>query len=233
MPTLHRTASCFKLGFPGVRELRPSQQAPGIAVRVSLRRRERSSDVPCSEPPLQGSPRPSMPTVENRRFMWTCTVRCLHCMACGTCAHAGVRILPSRNAEPSAQGPRQGEQMRVAFGESTRRARVVVCRPKSRGRVNACPAAPSLSATLADRAPARASTADPDYRWSKIGPRRAPAPICVQNPRGPKSRGRVNACPAAPSLSATLADRAPARASTADPDYRWSKIGPRRAPAPI
>jgi hypothetical protein len=61
VPTLHRTASCFKLGFPGVRELRPSQQAPGIAVRVSLRRRERSSDVPCSEPPLQGSPRPSMP----------------------------------------------------------------------------------------------------------------------------------------------------------------------------
>ena len=55
VPTLHRTASCFKLGFPGVRELRPSQQAPGIAVRVSLRRRERSSDVPCSEPTLQGS----------------------------------------------------------------------------------------------------------------------------------------------------------------------------------
>ena len=146
MPTLHRTASCFKLGFPGVRELRPSQQAPGIAVRVSLRRRERSSDVPCSEPPLQGSPRPSMPRVENRRFMWTCTVRCLHCMACGTCAHAGVRNLPSRNAEPSAKEPRQGEGMRVAVGESTRKARAVVCTPKSRGPVNACPAAPSLSA---------------------------------------------------------------------------------------
>ena len=157
-----------------MRELRPSQQAPGIAVRASLRRRERSSDVPCSEPPLQGSPRPSMPTVENRSSRSTCTVRCLHCMACGTCAHAGVRILPSRNAEPSAQGPRQGEQMRVAFGESTRRARVVVCRPKSRGRVNACPAAPSLSATLADRAPARASTADPEYRWSKISPAARP-----------------------------------------------------------
>ena len=121
-----------------MRELRPSQQAPGIAVRASLRRRKRS-DVPCSEPPLQGSPRPSMPTVENRSSRSTCTVRCLHRMACGTCAHAGVRILPSRNAEPSAQGPRQGEQMRVAFGESTRRARVVVCRPKSRGRVNAGP----------------------------------------------------------------------------------------------
>ena len=49
VPTLHRTASCFKLGFPAVRELLPSQQAPGIAVRVSLRRRERSSDAPCSE----------------------------------------------------------------------------------------------------------------------------------------------------------------------------------------
>ena len=55
--------------------------------------------------------------------------------------------------------------------------------------------------------------------------RRAPTPICVQRPRGPKSRGRVNACPVAPSLSATLPDRAPARASTADPVYRWSKIG--------
>ena len=187
MPTLHRTASCFKLGFPGVRELRPSQQAPGIAVRVSLRRRERSSDVPCSEPPLQGSPRPSMPRVENRCFMWTCTVRCLHCMACGTCAHAGVRILPSRNAEPSAKEPRQGEGMRVAVGESTRRARVVVCRPKSRGRVNACPAAPSLSATLADRAPARASTADPEYRWSKIGRVARPRQYAWKTRGGPKS----------------------------------------------
>jgi len=50
-------------------------------------------------------------------------------------------------------------------------------------------------------------------------------PICVQRPRGPKSRGPVTACPVAPSLSATLADRAPARASTADPVHRWSKIG--------
>ena len=55
--------------------------------------------------------------------------------------------------------------------------------------------------------------------------RLAPTPICVQRPTGPKSRGRVTACPVAPSLSATLPDRAPARASTADPVYRWSKIG--------
>jgi hypothetical protein len=47
---------------------------------------------------------------------------------------------------------------------------------------------------------------------------RAPTPI-VQRPRGPKSRGPVTACPVAPSLSATLPDRAPARASTADPVY--------------
>ena len=86
-------SSCFKLGFPGVRELRPSQQAPGIAVRVSLRRRERSSDVPCSEPTLQGSPRPSMPRVENRCSRWTRTVRCLHCMACGTCSACTCRRL--------------------------------------------------------------------------------------------------------------------------------------------
>ena len=55
--------------------------------------------------------------------------------------------------------------------------------------------------------------------------RRAPTPICVQNPRGPKSEGPVNACAVAPSLSATLPQRAPARASTAGPVYRWSKIG--------
>ena len=55
--------------------------------------------------------------------------------------------------------------------------------------------------------------------------RRAPTPICVQRPRGPESQGPVTACAVAPSLSATPADRAPARASTADPVYRWSKIG--------
>ena len=55
--------------------------------------------------------------------------------------------------------------------------------------------------------------------------RRAPTPICEQRPRGAKCRGPVNACPVAPSLSAALADRAPARPRTADPVYRWSKIG--------
>ena len=37
---------------------------------------------------------------------------------------------------------------------------------------------------------------------------RAPTPICVQNPRGPKSLGPVTACAVAPSLSATLPQRA-------------------------
>ncbi len=55
--------------------------------------------------------------------------------------------------------------------------------------------------------------------------RRAPTPICVQNPRGPKSLGPVNACAVAPSLSDTSPDHAPARESTAGPVYRWSKIG--------
>ena len=41
--------------------------------------------------------------------------------------------------------------------------------------------------------------------------------------RNPKVR--QTACPVAPSLSATLPQRAPARTSTADPVYRWSKIG--------
>jgi len=183
-------------------------------------------------------------------------------------------------------GSRKHRRPRLSMVEnrSRRRPRQYACNnprgPKSRGPVTACPVAPSLSATLADRAPARASTADPVYRWSKIGrvarhanmrattegaeiPRSGntpapsrhrsrllsqtvrrlaqapptpfidgrksvaspPTPICVQRPRGPKSRGPVTACPVAPSLSATLPDRAPARASTADPVYRWSKIG--------
>jgi hypothetical protein len=55
--------------------------------------------------------------------------------------------------------------------------------------------------------------------------RRVPTPICMQRPREPKSQGPVTACPVAPSLSATLPQRAPARASTANPVSRWSKIG--------
>ncbi len=62
--------------------------------------------------------------------------------------------------------------------------------------------------------------------------RRAPAPICVQASGRPKSRGPVTACAVAPSLSATLQQHAPARASTADPGYRWSKIGPRAVARP-
>jgi hypothetical protein len=38
--------------------------------------------------------------------------------------------------------------------------------------------------------------------------RRAPASICVQRPRGPKSLGPATACAVAPSLSATLPNRA-------------------------
>jgi hypothetical protein len=183
-------------------------------------------------------------------------------------------------------GSRKHRRPRFALVENrSRRAPTPICMqrptgPKSRGPVNACPVAPSLSATLPDRAPARASTPTPfiDGRKSvasrahanmrattdgaeiprsgkclprraialgcsprpcagsrkhrrprfamvKNRSRRAPTPICVQRPTGPKSRGRVNACPVAPSLSAALPDRAPARASTADPVSRWSKIG--------
>ncbi len=98
--------------------------------------------------------------------------------------------------------------------------------PKSRGPVKACPVVPWLSATLADRAPARASPADPIYRWSKIGRVARPHQYaCLQASWRPKSLGPVTACPVAPSLSATLPQRAPARASTAGPVHRWSKIG--------
>ena len=96
--------------------------------------------------------------------------------------------------------------------------------PKSLGPVNACAVAPWLSDTSPDHAPARASAADPVHRWSRIG-RVARPSICVQNPRGPKSLGPVNACPVAPWLSDTSPDHAPARESTTGPVYRWSKIG--------
>jgi hypothetical protein len=97
--------------------------------------------------------------------------------------------------------------------------------PKSRGPVTACPVAPSLSATLPDRAPARASTADPVHRWSKIGRVAHPHQYACNDRGGPKSLGPVNACPVAPSLKDTSPDHVPARESTAGPVYRWSKIG--------
>jgi putative hemolysin len=97
--------------------------------------------------------------------------------------------------------------------------------PKSRGPVTACPVAPSFSATLPDRAPAPSSTADPVYRWSKIGRVARPHQYACNDRGGRNLEVRQPARPVAPSLSATLANRAPARASTADPVYRWSKIG--------
>jgi hypothetical protein len=93
------------------------------------------------------------------------------------------------------------------------------------GPVAACPVAPSLSATPPDRAPARASTADPIYRWSKIGRVARPRQYACNDRGGRNPKVRQTPCPAAPSLSATPPDRAPARASTADPVYRWFKIG--------
>jgi hypothetical protein len=95
----------------------------------------------------------------------------------------------------------------------SRRASAPICMqrprgPKSLGPVNACPVAPSLSATLADRAPARASTADPVHRWSKIGRVARPHQYACNDRGGPKSLGPVTACAVAPSLSATLPNRA-------------------------
>ena len=87
------------------------------------------------------------------------------------------------------------------------------------------PVARSLSATLSDRAPALASTADPVSRWSKIGRVARPRQHACNDRGGRNLEVRQPACPVAPSLSANPPDRAPARASTADPVYRWSKIG--------
>jgi hypothetical protein len=63
------------------------------------------------------------------------------------------------------------------------------------------------------------------YRWSKIGRVARPHQYACNDRGGRNLEVRQPARPVAPSLSATLANRAPARASTADPVYRWSKIG--------
>jgi hypothetical protein len=63
------------------------------------------------------------------------------------------------------------------------------------------------------------------YRWSKIGRVARPHQYACKTRGGRNPKVRQTACPVAPSLSATLADRVPARASTADPVHRWSKIG--------
>jgi hypothetical protein len=81
---------------------------------------------------------------------------------------------------------------------------------------------------IADTLPACARPAQQSHlRLSMVEnrSRRPPAPLCMQRPRGPKSLGPATACPVAPSLSATLPDRVPARESTAGPVHRWSKIG--------
>jgi hypothetical protein len=142
---------------------------------------------------------------------------------------------PVRHRSPTRSQPVRGHRhSRTSVYRWSRIGRVA--RPhqyacKTRGgrnpkvRQTACPVAPSLSATLADRVPARASTADPVHRWSKIGRVARPHQYACNDRGGPKSRGPVNACPVAPSLSDTSPDHVPARESTAGPVYRWSKIG--------
>ena len=63
------------------------------------------------------------------------------------------------------------------------------------------------------------------YRWSKIGRVARSHQYSCKTRGGRNPKVRQTACPVAPSLSATLADRVPARASTVDPVSRWSKIG--------
>ncbi len=113
---LHGVVTNTDSRVSGARMNRPFQQAPGIAVR----RRLRSSVVPFAEPPLQGAPR-----CQGSRFppqgaciAWR-VARALH-------PQAGLRSGPSRNPEPSAQGPREVEEMRAPFGECMRRVRAEV-----------------------------------------------------------------------------------------------------------
>ena len=137
----------------------------------------------------------------------------------------------SRTRSQPVRGHRHSRTSVYRWSKIGRVAHTPICvqrprGPKSRGPVKACPVVPWLSATLPDRAPAHASPADPIYRWSKIGRVARPHQYaCLQASGRPKSLGPVTACSVAPSLSATLPQRAPARASTAGPVYRWSKIG--------
>ena len=63
------------------------------------------------------------------------------------------------------------------------------------------------------------------YRWSRIGRVARPHQYACNDRGGRNPEVRQTACAVAPSLSATLPQRAPARSSNADPVHRWSKIG--------
>ncbi len=63
------------------------------------------------------------------------------------------------------------------------------------------------------------------YRWSRIGRVARPHQYACNDRGGRNPKVRQTACAVAPSLSATLPKRAPARSSNADPVHRWSKIG--------
>ena len=105
-------------------------------------------------------------------------------------------------------------------------------RPKSRGAVTACPVAPSLSATLPQRAPARARTADPVTRGSKIGPVARPRQYAC-NDRGGRNRDvRQTARAVEPWLSATPPDRARHPAHSRRRFSMLENLFP-RPPAPI
>ena len=154
----------------------------------------------------------------------------------------GAEILRSGNSLPRraialgysrrpCAGSRKHRRPRLSMVENrSRRAPTSLCvqrprGPNSLGPVTACAVAPSLSDTLPDHAPSRESTADPVHRWSKIGRVTRPRQYACKTRGGRNREVRQTACAVAPSLSATLADRVPARASTADPVHRWSKIG--------
>ena len=174
------------------------------------------------------------PLLDGRESVASVTPRpyvCKH--RCERDRKEGKPPAPVRHRSPTRSQPLRGHRhSRTSVYRWSRIGRVARAQQyacKSRGgrnpkvRQTACPVAPSLSATLADRVPARASTADPVYRWSKIGRVARPHQYACNDRGGRNLEVRQTPCPVAPSLSATLPDRAPARASTADPVYRWSK----------
>jgi len=172
----------------GPKSSRSGKRLPRRAIALGYSRR------PCAGSRKHRRPRLSM--VENRSRRAHTNMRAKPEGA--EILRSGNTPAPSRHRSQTlprpCAGSRKHRRPRLSMVENRSRRRatpICVQRPEGaeilRSGKQPAPSRHRSQATFPDRAPARASTADPVHRWSKIGCSRAPTPICVQNPRGPKS----------------------------------------------
>ena len=157
---------------------------------MAVRWRLRSFAVPCPESPLQRSSRPSMPRVEIRCTRWMCPIGCVYAHGCGTCSTFTGKP-PKLSMEtvlrriPDCLRRHSRAEMRVAFVSECNGCKLKCEFTESRKSANQlrrCAIADTLAACA--RPPAQSH-----LRFSMVEnrSRRSPTPICMQNPRGPKS----------------------------------------------